>query len=76
MVDVNDDQIMSLCGIFYLNSEQLRLSSETFRKPSLRKIRSFIVSLIRLFPLQSQNHLTQKLKIKYLISVLIMLKIQ
>ncbi len=48
-INVLGEQLKFLCGNFYLNSEQLRLSSETFRKPSLRKIRSFIIeSLIRL----------------------------
>ena len=48
-INVLGEQIKFLYGNFYLNSEQLRLSSKTFIKPSLRKIRSFIIeSLIRL----------------------------
>ena len=48
-INVLGEQIKFLCGNFYLNSEQLRLYSEKFIKPSLRKIRSFIIeSLIRL----------------------------
>ena len=42
-INVLGEQIKFLYGNFYLNSEQLRLSSEKFIKPSLRKIRSFII---------------------------------
>ena len=42
-INVLGEQLKFLCGNFYLNSEQLRLSSETFIKPSLRKIRSFMI---------------------------------
>ncbi len=36
-INVLGEQIKFLCGNFYINSEQLRLSSETFRKHHLEK---------------------------------------